>query len=121
MVHETSRSQGSGVRSQDAASPDLTVGDVAAGARACSERIAEHYRGRAVTIEIPIGPLGDGHEVRHVDCQLRTGQQREAMRRMFTGLDLCGARTRNDKRVTNNVQAVLWLLEQVAAAIDSKA
>lgn len=111
MANKNTGSEGSGVRAEKDCLPPPSLFT-----RKRADP-AELYGRDSVTIEIPIGPLRDGGQVRHVDAQLRTREQRETMRRIFTGLDLCGARTRNDKRVTNMVEAVLWLLEQVAAAI----
>jgi len=73
--------------------------------------------GHPVTISVPLGPpIEPGDEgtcPRHVDVQLRYAGHRSTMRRVFTGLDLAGARTANGNRVSTNAQAVLWLLEQI--------
>jgi len=117
-----------GARSTPTSAPDPGEGDhpvtpspphpvtPEAAAAEGSRRIREHYARQTVQIEVPLGPRpGEAEaQIRHVDVQLRTARQRETMRRLFTGLDLAGTRTADGRRVTNNVQALLWLLEQVA-------
>lgn len=87
-------------------------------AEEATDKIQEHYRRQTVTIEVPIGPLDEGYLSQHIDVQLRSVKLRETMQRIFRGLDLAGARTANARRVTKKTEAMCWLLEQVAAAVD---
>ena len=74
---------------------------------------------RVAVIEVPLGPRPAALDdcPRHVDVQLRTPAHRVAMRRLYEGLDLAragrGERLASGERVTNNVEAILWLLEQI--------
>ena len=95
---------------------DPVVADVAP---RCIANICGHLPDERVMIEVPLGPVGDDCKPRHIDVQLRTPQQREAMRRIFRGLDLTGARSADGRRVTNTAEAVRWLIEQVAEAADN--
>ena len=69
-------------------------------------------------IEVPLGrgPAALDDCPQHVDVQLRTDRQRMAMARLREGLDLAregrGERLADGTRVSNNVDAILWLLEQ---------
>lgn len=63
---------------------------------------------------IPLGPLPpDAWLPRHVDCQLRTPEQRENLKRISIGLDQAGARLKSGQRVTNYAEAIRWLLERI--------
>ena len=83
-----------------------------------AEGTEKKYVERTVVIELPIGPLGGGYRPRHVDVQLRTAAQRGALRQVLSGLDHAGDRTADKRRVTNNAEAVRWLLEQIAEQIE---
>lgn len=78
-----------------------------------------------VMIEIPVGPLVERYQFRQVDLELYNAlwnsAQRRTMGRIFTGLDMAGRRTADGKRVGNMTEALRWLMEKVAAAVEKGA
>lgn len=87
-----------------------------------TERTYDRCVPQTVQIEVPIGPPladegGCPDQVELVRCNCR---QRKAIWRLFVGLSLSKAQTANGEPVENQEEAVLWLLEQVARAMQKR-
>lgn len=64
-------------------------------------------------ITVPLAEiLDDTYLSNHVQVQL-TYLQSKALKRAWIGLDECGERLRNGRRVASNADVIRWLLEQV--------
>jgi hypothetical protein len=70
----------------------------------------------SAVIEVPLGNLVEGgHLSRHVEARLDQ-RQREALRRLYSGLYDARTKLANGKFVLSNADAIRWLLEQLVAA-----
>ncbi len=69
------------------------------------------------TIGLPLHRLRDGvpHHG-HIEVQLRTLEQKRAMRRLFDGLNQAGARMKNGRRVQSYPDVVRYVLKRIAAS-----
>lgn len=74
----------------------------------------------ALTLDaIPVGEIPAGaYIIKHVETRLTHGQG-TALRRLWYGLDRDGLRLADGRRVQSNAQAVCWLLEQLAVAVEA--
>ena len=65
-------------------------------------------------LDIPLAdpPVGSNDSLAHIDLRLDR-RQSNALRRLYTGLDVAGDRLGNGRRVVNRGDAIRWLLEQL--------
>jgi len=74
---------------------------------------------QSAIIELPVAELGNEYVSRHCEARLNH-RQSVALQRLFNGLDAAGARLAGGNRIYSRPDAVRWLLEQIAEAIDGK-
>ncbi|MGO8691644.1 MAG: hypothetical protein ACLQLG_18650 [Thermoguttaceae bacterium] len=70
---------------------------------------------QTVSLTLPVAPLEAVKRVPfHIDGQLWTLARRQTMGRLRVGLELAGAKTDDGKPVNSEIQAIRWLLEDLA-------
>jgi len=69
---------------------------------------------RTIVVRVPIAPdpIGPAYVSRRVDIRLDR-ECAETIERLFRGLDACGERMANGRRVAQRQDAVRWLLESI--------
>ncbi|MBI2424183.1 MAG: hypothetical protein HYV27_15235 [Candidatus Hydrogenedentes bacterium] len=65
-------------------------------------------------VEVPMAVETEGYVSGHVEVQLRTREQKLALKRVTVALKESGARLVNGRVVDNGGDAIRWLLEQLA-------
>lgn len=74
---------------------------------------------RSAVVEVPMAdPPTTGHMAEtssawHVDAQLRDLADRETLMQIRSGLDQCGARTKDGRRVVSYADTIRWLIQEI--------
>ncbi|QDU82668.1 hypothetical protein Pla110_44290 [Polystyrenella longa] len=67
-------------------------------------------------LTIPVSPEANQNKYlsRHVDVQVKTPEQRRALRQLIDGLDASGERLKSGRRVQSGADAFRWILENIS-------